>query len=213
MVPPPLEKHLLYKSQRRQSMEPLFFSLCVRVGRGGIWETKDVYGDRQAEAAAKSVQRQRPTAGKTTPTKTGSSLNILRRSSKEKTYVVSQLFSVLPPFVPSDRSERPSHHRPIKQRRVGMRRTGFSLIRAASMLRAAITRVFAGRAAGVLFARSRSLELGNGAKRSRCVGRSTHHVPSLPGAKPNLIRYAGPFFFPPGAPWPCWLFIDIAKPT
>lgn len=55
--------------------------------RGGLWETQDVYGDRQAEAAAKRVQR--PSTEKTPQTKSGSGLNILRRGLKDKAFVVS----------------------------------------------------------------------------------------------------------------------------
>ena len=58
--------------------------------RGELWETQDPLGDRVAEAAAKSVRR--PTTTKTTPTKTSSGMNILRRSSKPKNneFLVSQ---------------------------------------------------------------------------------------------------------------------------
>lgn len=59
---------------------------CLCCGRGGLWESQDVHGDRQAEAAAKRVQR--PSTSKSPVTKSGSSLSILRRSNKEKTYVV-----------------------------------------------------------------------------------------------------------------------------
>lgn len=45
-----------------------------------------MHGDRQAEAAAKRVQR--PSTSKSPVTKSGSSLSILRRSNKEKNYVV-----------------------------------------------------------------------------------------------------------------------------
>ncbi|CAN0113611.1 unnamed protein product, partial [Ectocarpus sp. 12 AP-2014] len=57
---------------------------ALLVDKGGIWETQDVLGDRQAEAAAKKVQR--PSAAKTTPTKS----SFLRRSSKEKSYVPTE---------------------------------------------------------------------------------------------------------------------------
>lgn len=51
-----------------------------------------MYGDRQAEAAAKRVQR--PSTDKTPQTKTGSGLNILRRGLKDKAFVVSCQFFV-----------------------------------------------------------------------------------------------------------------------
>lgn len=49
-------------------------------GRGGLWETQDVYGDRQAEAAAKRAQR--PSVDRPSLSKAGSNLRILRRTSK-----------------------------------------------------------------------------------------------------------------------------------
>lgn len=81
---PPLRTYFLAAFAPFATPLPFFFFRL----RGGIWETQDVYGDRQAEAAAKSVQR-RSTA-KTTPTKTTSSLSLLRRSNKEKVHVVRQ---------------------------------------------------------------------------------------------------------------------------
>lgn len=52
-----------------------------------MWESQDVYGDRQAEAAAKRAQRQLPE--KPVKSKSSTGLGILRLSNKERTYLVS----------------------------------------------------------------------------------------------------------------------------
>ena len=59
--------------------------------RGGLWETQDVYGDRQAEAAAKRVVLR--SAEKASLPKTSSGLNILRRSNKP--YLVSSTHMII----------------------------------------------------------------------------------------------------------------------
>lgn len=58
--------------------------LVLRV-RGGLWETQDVYGDRQAEAAAKRVQR--PVVERSSLSKPSSTRRILGRTSKPTTKV------------------------------------------------------------------------------------------------------------------------------
>lgn len=53
----------------------------------GMWETQDVYGDRQAEAAAKRVQRQQ--SDRPGPPRSIIPLGLRRGSKQERLYLVS----------------------------------------------------------------------------------------------------------------------------